>query len=262
MLTQLPHPFWNFLLGSQWGVLVAAASCLPASLCAEAPQADEGAGTHEARRSLSVILEKTDGGLAGRGAQGRAAPTAEPARDCGASGPGRGVVLLPRGAAHGWGAESLRATVPAEARGRRRCWSARGVSMAAPRLHLVRLRFTHRGPWPGEVSALMVPDFAGALPDLVSGPHHKVEASTGPEGPSLTVSPGTLGPAARLRAGPARWVQPPQCRSLGSGSHRWVWGSPCICVCARVCGVRGGEAPRGEGEEAARPRGWELGSQA
>lgn len=117
-------------------------------------------------------------------------------------------------------------------------------------------------PRPGEVSALTAPDFAGALPDLVSGPHHKVEASRGPEGPSRRVCPGTLGPAARLRAGPARWVQPAQCRSLGSGSHRWVWGCPCMCVCARVCGVAGGEAPRGEGEEAARPGGRELGSQA
>ena len=160
-----------------------------------------------------------------------------------------GVVLLPRGAAHGWGAGSLRATVPAEARGRRRCWSARGVSMAAPRLHLVRLRFTHRGPWPGEVSALTVPDFAGALPDLVSGPHHKVEASRGPEGPSPTGVPGDPGPGSPAESGASAAGPAPPVQLSGLWEPQVGVGvSVYLCMCEGVwCPWRGGPPRRGGG---------------
>lgn len=185
----LPHPVWNFLGGSQWwgGVLVAAASCLPASLCAEAPQADDRAGTHRSRRR-QFNFRKDRQTLLGGGTLGRAVPTTDPEGTVGATGARESLrswvwSCFPGVLHRGGGEGNLRATVPAEARGRQGCRSARGVSIAVLQLHLVRLKFTHGGPWPGEVSALTVPDFKGALPGLVSGPHHKVEPAGDPRAP-------------------------------------------------------------------------------
>lgn len=192
-------------------------------------------------------------------------PTTEPTRDCGGhrarESPGPGCGPASRVLHRGGGDGNPRATVPAKARRGEGAGQHGVCPWLLPHFHLVRLRFTHGGPWPGEVSALRVPDFLGALPDLVSGPHHKVEASRRPEGPSLTGVPGGPGPGspAKSRAGE---VEPAlHCRSVGSGSHRWVWGT--LCMWERVwCGWRGGhteerssQSRMKEEEEAARPRG-------
>ena len=55
-----PSPCLELPPGQPVGGPCGSSFLLPAPPCAEAPQAEEGAGTHEARRSLSVILEKTD----------------------------------------------------------------------------------------------------------------------------------------------------------------------------------------------------------
>ena len=55
-----PSPCLELPPGQPVGGPCGSSFLLPAPPCAEAPQAEEGAGTHEARRSLSAILEKTD----------------------------------------------------------------------------------------------------------------------------------------------------------------------------------------------------------
>lgn len=244
---------------------MAAASYLPASLCAEAPQADDGAGAHGSRGRLSAILEKTHRDLAGRAHGAGLCPQQSPRGTLQPQGQGEplvlGVVLLPRVLHRGRGDGNLRAIVPAEAQRGEGAGQHGACPWLFPHLHLVRLRFTHGGPWPGEVSALTAPDFEGALPDLVSGPHHKMEASRRPEGPSVTGVPGGPGPGGPAASGASEVEPALHCRCVGSGSHRWVWGA--LCMWEPVwCGWRGGHAKERpsqsrmkEGEEAARPRG-------
>lgn len=244
---------------------MAAASCLPASLCAEAPQADDGAGAHGSRGRLSAILEKTHRDLAGRAHGAGLCPQQSPRGTLQPQGQGEplvlGVVLLPRVLHRGRGDGNLRAIVPAEAQRGEGAGQHGACPWLFPHLHLVRLRFTHGGPWPGEVSALTAPDFEGALPDLVSGPHHKMEASRRPEGPSVTGVPRGPGPGGPAASGASEVEPALHCRCVGSGSHRWVWGA--LCMWEPVwCGWRGGHAKERpsqsrmkEGEEAARPRG-------